>query len=135
MAGFYPLLAKAVSALDGNTREARRILYERARAALIAEMRRADPALNQSDILVARISLEEAIGKVEAEARYDGPAHQPIATTSNSSPHRGESPGKTDSRKGSDNWLSELLARASRGEHEREDGQAFAPSPDSRRNR
>src|ERR1700730_15477787 len=98
MAGFYPLLAKAVSALDGNTREARRILYERARAALIAEMRRADPALNQSGMLVAGSAVEEASGNVEAAARYDVPAHQPIATTSNSSPHRGESPGKTDSR-------------------------------------
>src|SRR5580704_2877288 len=133
MAGFYPLLAKAVSALDGNTREARRIPYERARAALIAEMRRADPALDQSDILAARISLEEAIGKVEAEARRDRSAHRASATPSTSLPRvvvvasirdgdgapadehkppegRGEtpsghSPHETDSCQGRANWL------------------------------
>jgi hypothetical protein len=126
MADFYPLIAKAVSALDGNTREARRMLYQRARAAFISEMRRADPALNQSDILVARISLEEAIGKVEAEAQHPGGNHRTMAITSNSVPGRGEwqsghSSNETDSRQGSDKWLSELLARASREEHERED--------------
>jgi hypothetical protein len=99
MADYYSIIAKAVDALDGNTKDARRGLYERARAALIAEIRRADPALNQSDILIARMSLEEAIGKVEAEARRDRRAHRPIAA-----PGRGEAPsdyssGETDSGK------------------------------------
>ena len=76
MADYYSIIANAVSALDSNTGDARQRLYERARAALIAEMRGADPALNQSDILVARISLEEAIGAVEAEAPRDRGAHR-----------------------------------------------------------
>jgi hypothetical protein len=118
MADYYSIIAKAVSALDSNTGDARRRLYERARAALIAEMRGANPALNQSDILVARISLEEAIGKVEAEARRDRRAHLPIATPSTSLSRgkalSGYSSGETDSGPGRDNWLSELLARASR---------------------
>jgi len=78
MADYYSIIAKAVGALDWNTGDARGRLYERARAALIAEMRGATPALNQSDILVARISLEEAIGKVEAEARRDRSAHRAL---------------------------------------------------------
>jgi hypothetical protein len=139
MADFYPLIAKAVSALDCNTREARRVLYDRARVALTSEMRRADPALDQSDILVVRISLEEAIGRVEAEARHGGGIRRPmVATRSDSVPAQGKwqsghSSNETNSAQGSDKWLSELLARASREEHEREDDQDFAPSR-SRRN-
>jgi hypothetical protein len=69
MADYYSIMANAVSALDWNTRDARRQLYERARAALITQMRGTTPALDQSDILAAPISLEEAIRRVEAEAR------------------------------------------------------------------
>jgi hypothetical protein len=89
MADFYSILAKAVSALDGNTAQARRRLYERARAAVIVEMREATPALSQSDILVARISLEEAIGKVEAEAQGDRRSHRLMATPSTPLPRGG----------------------------------------------
>jgi hypothetical protein len=136
MADFYTLIAKAVSAIDCNTREARRVLYDRARVALTSEMRRADPELDQSDILVARISLEEAIGRVEAEARRRGGTRGPMATRSTALAHRVEwrhSSDETVSGQGSDKWLSELLARASREEQEREDDQDFAPSR-SRRN-
>ena len=34
MADYYPLIARAVAGLDKNTGDARRALYERARAAL-----------------------------------------------------------------------------------------------------
>jgi hypothetical protein len=68
MAGFYSILSKGINALDRNTPEARRRLYERATAALIAEMRGFDPALNQSEFQVAWISLKEAIVKIEIEA-------------------------------------------------------------------
>jgi hypothetical protein len=66
MADFYSIMAQAVSGLDGNTRDARRMLYERARSALDGQ---GTAALGQSDFLIARISLEEAIAKVEAEAQ------------------------------------------------------------------
>jgi hypothetical protein len=127
MADYYSIIANAVSALDWNTEDARQRLYERARAALIAEMRGADPALNQSDILVARISLEEAIGKVEAEARRDRGAHRSIAT-----PERGEAPpdyssGETDSARGRGNWMSDVLARASRDDYGLDDDQDLTP--------
>ena len=68
MAGFYSILSKGINALDRNTPEARRGLYERATKALIAEMRGFDPALNQSEFQVAWKSLKEAIVKIEIEA-------------------------------------------------------------------
>ena len=40
MADYYPLIARAVAGLDKNTGENRRALYERARAALVAQLAR-----------------------------------------------------------------------------------------------
>ncbi len=68
MADYYPLIARAVGGLDKNTGEIRRALYERARAALVAQLRSVDPPLNESDITRERLALEEAIRKVETEA-------------------------------------------------------------------
>jgi hypothetical protein len=185
MVDFHSILAKAIDALDTNTREARWNLYERARAALIAETRGSDPALNQSDFLVAWGSLEEAIGKVEAEAQRERFTHRPTATTSTSLPRGGIAAASTppakrigekrrrrlirflihafrrnpdcapsneprrpadrnewpssgfsggmDSDQSRDNWLSDLLARASRDEHESGDDRA-EPRRDRRRN-
>jgi hypothetical protein len=67
MADYYPLIARAVSGLDKNTGENRRALYDRARAALVAQLRGVQPALEESDITRERLALEEAIRKVEAE--------------------------------------------------------------------
>jgi hypothetical protein len=68
MADYYPLIARAVAGLEKNTGDARRVLYERARAALVAQLRGVSPALNESDVTRERLALEEAIRKVEAEA-------------------------------------------------------------------
>jgi hypothetical protein len=68
MADYYTIIAKAVEALDPNTGEARRRLYERARGALGGETRSAGLPLAKSDILSAQMSLEEAIARVETEA-------------------------------------------------------------------
>jgi hypothetical protein len=67
MADYYPLIARAVAGLDKNTGDARRGLYERARTALVAQLRSPEAALNESDITRERLALEEAIRKVEAE--------------------------------------------------------------------
>ena len=67
MADYYPLIARAVSGLDKNTGENRRALYDRARVALVAQLRGVQPALEESDITRERLALEEAIRKVEAE--------------------------------------------------------------------
>jgi hypothetical protein len=71
MADYYSIIARAVGGLDPNTSAARRRLYERARVALIAEMRSAENALDEADILVAQASLERAILKIEADAEPD----------------------------------------------------------------
>jgi len=68
MTDYHPLIARAVDGLSRNTGEARRALYERARAALVAQLRAVEPALSESDITKERLALEEAIRKVESEA-------------------------------------------------------------------
>lgn len=77
MADYYPLISRAVSGLDKNTGENRRALYDRARVALVGQLRGVQPALEESDITRERLALEEAIRKVEAETakrvRADAP--------------------------------------------------------------
>src|SRR4051795_5370826 len=68
MADYHPLIARAVAGLDKNSGENRRALYERARTALVAQLRGVQPALDESEITRERLALEEAIRKVEAEA-------------------------------------------------------------------
>ena len=68
MADYYPLISRAVAGLDKNNGENRRALYERARSALIAQLRGVTPALPETDITRERLALEELIRKVEAEA-------------------------------------------------------------------
>jgi hypothetical protein len=68
MADYYPLIARAVSGLDNNTGDMRRALYERARLALVNQLRSFDPPLNESDIIRELSVLEAAIQKIEAEA-------------------------------------------------------------------
>jgi hypothetical protein len=69
MADYYPLIARAIAGLDPDAPgESRRALYERARAALIAQLRGVQPPLSESEITRERLSLEEAVRKVEAEA-------------------------------------------------------------------
>src|SRR5450755_2516096 len=69
MADYYPLIARAIAGLDPSAPgESRRALYERARAALIAQLRSVEPPLSESEITRERLSLEEAVRTVESEA-------------------------------------------------------------------
>ena len=68
MANYYPLIARAVAGLDLNTGDTRRTLYERARTALVAQLRGLEPKLDDSEITRERLALEEAIRKVETES-------------------------------------------------------------------
>src|SRR5437870_5322935 len=95
MADYYPLVAKAVAGLEKNTGEGRRLLYERARSALVAQLRGMnDPPLTEAEITRERLALEEAIRKVEAEAarrgrdapRPETPAPKPEADAAAPSP-------------------------------------------------
>ncbi|MGU9981713.1 hypothetical protein ACJ4V0_16890 [Phreatobacter sp. HK31-P] len=67
MADYTPLISRAVGALTDNTGEARRAVYDRARAALLAQLRNMNPPLPEEHITRERMSLEDAIRKVEAE--------------------------------------------------------------------
>ena len=67
MADYYPLIFRGITALQRNTGEARRALYERARTVLVAQLRSVQPPLSEQDITRERITLEGAIRKVERE--------------------------------------------------------------------
>jgi hypothetical protein len=63
---YYPLLARAIGGLEEKTAEARRTVYDHARAALVRHMRDldADLATGFGELR----ALEEAILKIESEA-------------------------------------------------------------------
>ena len=72
MADYYPLIARAVEGLPDQTPEMRRSVYERARTALIAQLRTLNPPLSDAEIQQESRSLDEAIDRVEAG--YAAPA-------------------------------------------------------------
>src|SRR5437870_3881576 len=65
MADYYPLIARAVAGLGSNTPETRGTLYERARAALLTQLRVLEPPLGEAVIFDEQIKLESAIRKIE----------------------------------------------------------------------
>jgi hypothetical protein len=131
MCDYYTLMAKGIAALDPNTGDARRRLYERARAVLLTELHSADA----SDIMAAQMLLELAIGEVEADAQRDqhsrrttasprtDPAREPnmrgktsVHSRSFEAPRRRAPRAEASEahrREGRDTWLTEPLARAS----------------------
>src|SRR5579871_5814320 len=91
MADYHPLIARAVAGLDKNTGENRRALYERARTALVAQLRGVNPPLEESEITRERLALEEAIRKVEAEsARHARETARPAFIKRAEAPRRDE---------------------------------------------
>ena len=94
MADYYPLIARAVGGLDKSTGENRRVLYERARGALVNQLRSVEPPLEESDITRERLALEEAIRKVEAEAGKRARAEAAEAPAA--PPHEERGPTLTD---------------------------------------
>ncbi|MGX1786209.1 histidine kinase [Bosea sp. NPDC055332] len=67
MADFHPILARAIAGLTDKSPEARRSVYDRARTALLAQLRSLDPPLSEADITRERLSLDEAVSRIEAE--------------------------------------------------------------------
>jgi hypothetical protein len=98
MTDYHPLISRAVEGLDRNTGEARRALYERARTALVTQLRAVDPPISESEITRERLALEDAIRKVEAEAarrsrtelREQRPAPPPPRREQRAEPRRAE---------------------------------------------
>src|SRR3982751_3744038 len=67
MADYYPLIARAVDGMDESTPQTRGAVYERARTALMQQLRSLEPPLSEEDIERERLSLDDAIARVEAD--------------------------------------------------------------------
>jgi hypothetical protein len=67
MADYYSLIKKAVARLDPSAHESRRSIYERARAAQLAQLRTFSPPLSETELTRELLALEEAVQAVEAE--------------------------------------------------------------------
>ncbi len=67
MAEYYTELKRAVGSLDPNVADARRAVYDKARNALIGQLKAVEPPLTTAEISRQRLELEEAIRRVERE--------------------------------------------------------------------
>jgi hypothetical protein len=67
MTDYYPLLANVVAALEPNTAEVRRQLYESARVGFPNYIGALGGPLSDSEITRERTALEEVIRRIEAE--------------------------------------------------------------------
>ena len=73
MADYYPLLERAVSSLTESTPETRRAIYERARKALLTQLRNVQPPVPESYINRENQALNLSIAQLEAALqRADG---------------------------------------------------------------
>lgn len=68
MADYHAVLKRAIEALPESSGSARRAVYQRARAAIVNQLKNYDPPLSPSEITTEQLRLEEAIRKVEADA-------------------------------------------------------------------
>ncbi|MCF6302928.1 MAG: hypothetical protein L3J13_06975 [Devosiaceae bacterium] len=68
MANYQELLSKAVGALPENNGASRRDVYEKARKALVAQLRAINPPLPAREITQHRLELEDCIREVEHNA-------------------------------------------------------------------
>jgi lipoprotein-anchoring transpeptidase ErfK/SrfK len=71
MVDYFPVLNRAVGALDPNTSETRRGVYDRARRALVDGLRSSDPTLSDIDLRTQSAALEDAIRQVESQYEVD----------------------------------------------------------------
>ena len=67
MAEYYPLLARAVASMPNSTPQARSAIYERARKALIGQLRTIDPPVPEEDISRESRALDDAVARLESE--------------------------------------------------------------------
>ncbi len=88
MADYYPLLARALANVSSATPETRKAVYDRAKAALLGQLQRADPPLAEETINAELESLNQATARLELEYAAAPPsgtesvpaAAEPVAT-------------------------------------------------------
>lgn len=68
MTDYYAVLKRAVGGLEHESVDVRRSIYDKARAALLGQLRAITPPLSMEEISRQRLELEEAIRRVEREA-------------------------------------------------------------------
>lgn len=66
MADYFPLLARALDTMADRSDTTRAIVYERARSALLSQLRSLDPPLGAAEIERETIALDDAITRAEA---------------------------------------------------------------------
>lgn len=119
MAEYYAVLKRAVGGLAVDSSDARRAVYEKARNALIGQLKAINPPLTTSEISRQRLELEEAIRRVEREAGADySAAAPPTAEIYEEEP---EDPAEIEF----DLELDEAAEPAPRGRRNREHQEAF----------
>lgn len=96
MAEYYAVLSRAVAGLEANSPDTRRAVYDKARNALIGQLKAIDPPLPTSEISRQRLELEEAIRRVERETS-SVPAGAPVRVSA-SRPAAAEPPPPPSSR-------------------------------------
>lgn len=81
MADYHSLIARAVAAIPQSSPDARQAVYERARRALLNQLRGIQPPVAEADIAAEGRALEEAIARIEIElaAKAAQPAAAPAA--------------------------------------------------------
>lgn len=65
MADYFTLISRAINGLPEQNSETRKAVYDRARTALLKQLRGMTPALPEKDVTRERLALEEAIRKLE----------------------------------------------------------------------
>lgn len=78
MAEYYPLISRAVAGLRTGTPASRRAIYDRARQALIGQLRTMDPPIPEEAITRETVALDEAIARVEADLLPPAPPAEPV---------------------------------------------------------
>ncbi len=92
MADYYPLLARALDALPDRSPGLRRAVYDRARNALVSQLRSLEPPLSEDDIDLERRALDTAIERLEVE-------HGGIPAPANDAPPKVTEPRKAEPAK------------------------------------
>lgn len=69
MADYYPLISRSIEAIADPTPEVRQMVYDRAKQALVEQLRLLNPPLPEIDIMRERLALESTIRRFERSYR------------------------------------------------------------------